>query len=204
MLLARAREVDDAMTRSMVVSVVERSEVSGMIATVSDHPLFEFDIEQVDVARARRLAVRIREIAAATLELQVKDPRLGMVTVTDARVTPDLREATVFYTVLGDDTAVQESAQALASATGVVRAAVGKQTGVRYTPSITFVADIVPGVARDVADLLATAHEADAQLAAARVGATYAGDADPYKHDDVDDEEDDEEDDALGEGEPDA
>ena len=98
----------------------------------------------VDVARARRLAVRIREIAAATLELQVKDPRLGMVTVTDARVTPDLREATVFYTVLGDDTAVQESAQALASATGVVRAAVGKQTGVRYTPSITFVADIVP------------------------------------------------------------
>jgi hypothetical protein len=51
MLLARAREVDDAMTRSMVVSVVERSEVSGMIATVSDHPLFEFDIEQVDVAR---------------------------------------------------------------------------------------------------------------------------------------------------------
>jgi len=139
----------------------------------------------VDVARARRLAVRIREIAAATLELQVKDPRLGMVTVTDARVTPDLREATVYYTVLGDDTAVQESAQALASATGVVRAAVGKQTGVRYTPTITFVADIVPGVARDVEDLIATAHEADAQLAAARVGATYAGDADPYKHDDL-------------------
>ena len=141
----------------------------------------------VDVARARRLAVRIREIAAATLELQVKDPRLGMVTVTDARVTPDLREATVFYTVLGDDVAVAESAAALASATGVVRAAVGKQTGVRHTPSITFVADVVPGVARDVEDLLATAHEADAQLAAARVGATYAGEADPYKHDEEDD-----------------
>src|SRR5659263_678704 len=51
----------------------------------------------VDAARARKLAVRIREIVASTLELQVKDPRLGMVTITDARVSPDLREATVFY-----------------------------------------------------------------------------------------------------------
>jgi ribosome-binding factor A len=147
----------------------------------------------VDVARARRLAVRIREIAAATLELQVKDPRLGMVTVTDARVTPDLREATVFYTVLGDETAAAESAAALASATGVVRAAVGRQTGVRYTPSIQFVADTVPGVARDVEDLLATAHRADAAIAAARAGAAYAGDADPYRHgDEPSDEPDDE------------
>jgi ribosome-binding factor A len=143
----------------------------------------------VDVARARRLAVRIREVAAATLELQVKDPRLGMVTVTDARVTPDLREATVYYTVLGDAAAMSESAAALASATGVVRAAVGRQTGIRHTPSITFVADTVPGVARDVEDLLATAQAADAELAAARVGATYAGEADPYRHDDEDEPE---------------
>ena len=70
----------------------------------------------VDVARARKLAVRIREIVAATLETQVKDPRLGMVTITDARVTPDLREATVFYTVYGDDIARQDSARSTGSA----------------------------------------------------------------------------------------
>ena len=57
-----------------------------------------------DPARARKLAVRIRQIVSAAIETQIKDPRLGMVTVTDARVTNDLREATVFYTVYGDET----------------------------------------------------------------------------------------------------
>ena len=58
-----------------------------------------------DPARARKLAVRIRQIVSAAIEMQIKDPRLGMVTVTDAKVTGDLREATVFYTVYGDETA---------------------------------------------------------------------------------------------------
>jgi ribosome-binding factor A len=103
------------------------------------------------------------------------------VTVTDVRVTPDLREATVFYTVLGDDIVRQESAQALESARGVVRTAVGKQTGIRYTPSIAFVADVVPDTARHVAELLAATQERDAELAAASVGASFAGEADPYR-----------------------
>jgi hypothetical protein len=66
MVLALAHEVGDTDTRTMVRTVVERSLVSGMIATVADHPLFEFDIEQVDVARwvdvGRRgtAAVRLR------------------------------------------------------------------------------------------------------------------------------------------------
>src|ERR671929_58028 len=74
-----------------------------------------------DPARARKLAVRIRQIVSAAIEMQIKDPRLGMVTVTDARVTSDLREATVFYTVYGDETQIADSARALASATGVLR-----------------------------------------------------------------------------------
>src|SRR3954468_1213332 len=114
----------------------------------------------VDVARARRLAVRIREIVASTLELQVKDPRLGMVTITDSRVTPDLREATLFYTVLGDDVAQAESAAALESAKGVLRSAVGRQTGIRYTPSLTFVSDVVPETAAHLDVLLAQARAA--------------------------------------------
>src|SRR3712207_7006136 len=77
------------------------------------------------------LAVRIRQIVSAAIETQIKDPRLGMVTVTDARVTSDLREATVFYTVYGDATQVEDSAKALTSATGVLRSTVGRQTGIR-------------------------------------------------------------------------
>src|SRR5262249_60292109 len=97
-----------------------------------------------DVARARRLAGRIQEIVALTLEQRVKDPRLGMVTITEARLTPDLREATVYYTVYGDERARAESAAALASARGVLRSEVGRQTGGRDTPPPAFVARTVP------------------------------------------------------------
>ena len=56
-----------------------------------------------DGPRARRMAGRIKQIVATDIETQIKDPRLGMVTITDVRVTGDLHDATVFYTVLGDD-----------------------------------------------------------------------------------------------------
>lgn len=144
----------------------------------------------VDVARARKLAVRIREIVAATLEMQVKDPRLGMVTITDAKVTPDLREATLYYTVFGDDTARQESAQALESAKGVLRSTVGKQTGVRYTPSLEFIADVVPETAGRIEDLLAQARAEDARVQELASGAAPAGEADPYRAPRVIDEDD--------------
>ena len=135
-----------------------------------------------DPARARKLAVRIRQIVSAAIEMQIKDPRLGMVTVTDARVTNDLREATVFYTVFGDETQVADSAKALASATGVLRSTVGRQTGVKFVPTLTFVADHVPDTARELDEALARARSADAELARVREGASYAGEPDPYRH----------------------
>jgi ribosome-binding factor A len=132
-------------------------------------------------ARVRRLADRVRVIVAETLELRVKDPRLGFVTITDARVTNDLREATVFYTVFGTDQEKADSAAALESAKGVLRTEVGRQTGVRHTPSLTFVPDAVPDTARHIDDLLAAAAAGDAAVAAVAVGAHYAGEADPYR-----------------------
>ena len=145
-------------------------------------------------ARVRRLADRVRVIVAQTLETRVKDPRLGFVTITDARVTNDLREATVFYTVLGSDQEKADSAAALESAKGVLRTEVGRQTGVRHTPSLAFVPDAVPETARQIDDLLAVAAAGDAAVAAVAVGAQYAGDADPYRsareEDDVEDTSD--------------
>lgn len=139
-----------------------------------------------DRARARRMAVRIRQLVAETIERQIKDPRLAMVTITDARLTPDLREATVFYTVYGDDEARVSSAAALASATGTVRTAVGRGLGVRHTPSLAFVADAVPENARAISGLLDEARRADAELAAVRLGKRPVGEADPYRHPDRD------------------
>lgn len=140
-----------------------------------------------DEARARRLAVRIREIVADTLERQVKDPRLGMVTITSSKLTSDLREATVFYTVYGTDEEKAASAAALESAKGVLRSTVGKRTGVRYTPSLTFVADEIPEHAATIDDLLAKARAADSELAKSREGKQFAGEADPYRREDAED-----------------
>ncbi len=141
-----------------------------------------------DPARARRLAVRIRQIVSATIEMQIKDPRLGMVTITDARVTSDLREATLFYTVYGDAQVVADSAAALASATGVLRSTVGKQTGIKFVPTLEFIADIVPDTARELEEALERARHADAELARAREGAAYAGEPDPYRKPATEDE----------------
>jgi ribosome-binding factor A len=135
----------------------------------------------VDAARARKLADRIKVIVAEMIELRVKDPRLGFVTITDARVTNDLQQATVFYTVLGDETQKADTAAALESARGVLRSEVGRQTGVRHTPTLAFVADAVPENAAHIEDLLARVAAADAEVHRAAAGAVYAGDADPYR-----------------------
>ena len=150
----------------------------------------------MDAARTRRLAERISKIVAEMLERRIKDPRLGFVTVTEARLTNDLREATVFYTVYGTPEEQAETATALRSATGVIRSEVGRLLGLRHTPSIEFVADALPDSARRIDDLVAAARQADAELARTREGAEWAGDPDPYRKpaDDEDwDDEDDEE-----------
>jgi ribosome-binding factor A len=134
-----------------------------------------------DPARARKLADRIQQIVAEMLERRIKDPRLGFVTVTDARLTNDLRDATVFYTVYGTDAERADSAAALDSAKGVIRSEVGKRTGVRHTPSLTFVPDALPENARQIDDLLAKARAADEQVAKTAEGALPAGEANPYR-----------------------
>src|ERR687886_1891218 len=141
-----------------------------------------------DTARARKLADRIHEIVAEALERRVKDPRLGFVTVTDARVTNDLQHATLFYTVLGDAEAQAASRAALESAKGVLRSEVGRRTGVRLTPTLEFVADAVPENAAHIDELLQAAAAGDADLAALAATAEYAGDADPYRHEDHDED----------------
>ncbi len=147
-----------------------------------------------DTARARKLAKRISQIVASALEHEVKDPRLARVTITDTKVTGDLHDATVYYTVLGErlDTEpdLAGAAAALEKAKGVLRSMVGAQTGVRFTPTLTFVTDTVPDVARKMDELLAQAQAADAEVARLAAGAKPAGDADPYKAPREDEDED--------------
>ncbi|WP_232677721.1 30S ribosome-binding factor RbfA [Nocardioides sp. R-C-SC26] len=131
--------------------------------------------------RVRKIADRIQVIVAEMLERRIKDPRLGFVTITDVRITGDGQHATLFYTVLGDEAQAEGTAVALESAKGLMRSEVAKQLGTRTAPTLTFVRDALPEEARVLDDALERARRADADLAAAREGKTYAGDEDPYK-----------------------
>lgn len=134
-----------------------------------------------DSPKTRRVAERVKELTATAIRNHVKDPRLGMVTVTDARLTPDFREATIYYTVWGDEEVQAASAEALDSAKGLLRSNVGKALGLRHSPSLTFVLDNLPQTVNHIDELLSQAADADAQVHQLAAGARYAGDPDPYK-----------------------
>jgi len=138
-----------------------------------------------DPARAKRLAKRISTIVASAIEYEITDPRLAGVTITDAKVTGDLHDATVYYSVMGRDLTDEPDyaavAAALEKATGVLRTKVGAGTGVRFTPTLTFVRDTVPDTAHRMEELLARARAADADVARIRAEAVPAGEAQPYR-----------------------
>ena len=133
-------------------------------------------------ARVRRVADRIKETVALLLDTRVKDPRLGFVTITEVRITGDLREATVFYTVLGDDDKRDSTKAALESAKGMLRSEVGKALGIRHTPSLQFLLDGIPENAIHISEVLKTAQERDQELQKIAQSGKYAAGEDPYRH----------------------
>lgn len=145
-----------------------------------------------DNARARRIAERIKQLVTQGMSQVVKDERVGFVTITDVRVTGDLQHASVFYTVLGDAEDRTTAAEVLESYRGRLRTFVGKGLGIRLTPSLEFILDALPEDAQHLDALLREVAQRDAELAAARTAAGYAGDEDPYrKPRDADEAEDD-------------
>jgi ribosome-binding factor A len=159
--------------------------------------------------RARKVADRIKEVVAQRLDKGLRDPRLGFVTITDVQVTGDLQHASIFYTVLGTEQERDDSAAALAAATGMLRMEVGRNLNTRLTPTIEFILDGIPENAASIEALLREARERDAATETLAASAEYAGDPDPYvkprevdaeldeldELDDVDDLDDDDADD---------
>jgi len=135
----------------------------------------------VDVARARKLAERIKVLVAEALERAVKDPDLGFVTITDVRVTPDLQHASIYYTVFGSDEDHARSTEIIQKNRGKIRGEVGRNLSIRLTPTIEFIADVIPETAAHMNDLLAEARARDAEVAKIAAKAEPAGEANPYK-----------------------
>ncbi|MEN9854212.1 MAG: ribosome-binding factor RbfA [Actinomycetota bacterium] len=134
----------------------------------------------VDHARARRLAERIKVLAAEALERGVKDPDIGFVTFTDVRVTPDLSHAKIYFTVYGSDEEQQKSIDALERNRGRLRGEIGHRLGIRITPTIELIRDEIPATAGALAELLAEAKRRDAEVEQLKKQAKPAGDPDPY------------------------
>ncbi len=142
----------------------------------------------VDVARARKLAERIKVLVAEALERAVKDPDLGFVTITDVRVTPDLQNASIYFTVYGTPEEKKQSAEIIEKNRGLIRREVGRGLSIRLTPTIEFIRDEVPEIAAHLNDLLAEAKARDAEVQAIAKEAKFAGEENPYKEPHVDDE----------------
>ncbi|PKV05239.1 30S ribosome-binding factor RbfA [Bifidobacterium pseudolongum] len=144
--------------------------------------------------RAARIAALIQRVIASNMESTLHDKRLKNVTITDVKVTNDLQLAKVYWTTIshtGNDEGERKRAQtALSQARGRLRAMVGAKAGLRLTPQLQFIFDEVPGEAHEIDDIIVAARRRDEELARMRANAQYAGEADPYKHDDEDETED--------------
>lgn len=134
----------------------------------------------VDHDRARRLGERIKVLAAEALERGVKDPDIGFVTFTDAKVTPDLAHARIYFTVYGSEEEQQRSIDALERNRGRLRGEIGHRLGIRITPTIELIKDEIPATAGALAELLAEAKRRDAEVEEIAKRAKPAGDPDPY------------------------
>lgn len=134
----------------------------------------------VDHDRARRLGERIKVLAAEALERGIKDPDIGFVTFTDARVTPDLAHARLYFTVYGSDEDQERTIEALERNRGRLRGEIGHRLGIRITPTIELIKDEIPASAGALAELLAEAKRRDAELEQIAKTAKPAGDPDPY------------------------
>ena len=91
--------------------------------------------------RAERVGEAMREVIAELLVREIKDPRIGMVTLTTVEVSPDLRHARVYFSCLGEAAVRQRTQAGLQSAAGFMKGQVAKRLRLRYAPEITFVPD---------------------------------------------------------------
>ncbi|QKS71393.1 30S ribosome-binding factor RbfA [Paenalkalicoccus suaedae] len=91
--------------------------------------------------RANRVAEQIKKEISAILQRELKDPRIGFITVTDVEVTGDLQQATVFVTVYGEDSERSDSLKALEKAKGFIRKEIGSRIQLRKTPELFFQVD---------------------------------------------------------------
>lgn len=111
--------------------------------------------------RADRVAEAVREVIAELLLRDIKDPRIGMITLTTVELTDDLKHGRVYFSCVGDEAARERSLRGLRSAAGFIKSQVTRRLKLRHAPELTFVFDPSLEVADRVATLLKNARSGD-------------------------------------------
>lgn len=113
--------------------------------------------------RADRVADLVRAAVAELILRELKDPRIGLVTLTQVDMTDDLKHARIYFSVVGNDDVRRRSLAGLSSAAGFIRREVGRRLQLRYAPEIVFELDPVPERAQRLAELLHSTHPEDGE-----------------------------------------
>ncbi len=114
-------------------------------------------------SRPERVAAAIRKEISIMIQGEIKDPRVGFTTITNVEITPDLRYAKVYYTVLGSDKEKKATGVALKNAKGFIRSAVGDRLKLRFTPEIIFKQDTSAEYADKIDRLFDKIHREDGE-----------------------------------------
>lgn len=114
-----------------------------------------------EYSRSQRLAEQVHRELAELIRRELKDPRIGMVTIGEVEVSADLAHAKIFYTVLGNENEQTETQKALSHASGFLRHLLGKSLHTRVTPELHFIYDDTPQRGDYLDDLIAKARAKD-------------------------------------------
>ncbi len=109
--------------------------------------------------RCDRVAALIKEELGTILTKEIKDPRIGFVTITDVHVSDDLKYARVFYSVLGDDEKREETAKGLEQARGFLQRDIAHKLKLRFTPRLSFTADVSLDEGMKIDGIIRKIHE---------------------------------------------
>lgn len=111
--------------------------------------------------RAERVSDQIKREVSQIIERLLKDPGIGFVTITGVEMTDDLREAKIFYSVLGNEQKKKDTKIALERATGFIQAEIGKRIRIRHTPIISFKYDKSIEYGAHIEELIKKIHQED-------------------------------------------
>ena len=118
-----------------------------------------------DYPRSRRIAEQVQRELTDIIRLELKDPRVGLITITDVEVTPDHKRARVFFTLLGDETMIEEATRGLRHAAGFLRSQLARRFEMRSVPQLEFSYDASVERGSRLSQLIDAAVADDARLA---------------------------------------